>query len=170
MKPALQMLPILLMAIQPLFSEDRVKIANGTLESNAVAPNGVRTFRGIPFAEPPVGELRWREPRPAKNWSGVRTADHFGPRCRQRTAPGADYWFRSNGMGEDCLYLNVWTPAKSDREKLPVLVYIFGGGFQNGEGSEPRYDGGEYGPAWNGRGLDQLQNKYFRLFCSSRTH
>jgi para-nitrobenzyl esterase len=68
-------------------------------------------------------------------------ADEFGPRCLQRAAPGADYWFRSNGMSEDCLYLNVWTPAKSDREKLPVLVYVFGGGFQNGDGSEPRYDG-----------------------------
>lgn len=76
-----------------------------------------------------------------KNWTGVRNADQFGPRCMQRTTPTADYWFRSNGMGEDCLYLNVWTPAKSDRERLPVLVYIFGGGFQNGDGSEPRYDG-----------------------------
>src|SRR4051794_28547119 len=59
----------------------------------------------------------------------------------QRTGPGSDYWFRTNSMSEDCLYLNVWTPAKSDREKLPVLVYVFGGGFQNGDGSEPRYDG-----------------------------
>jgi para-nitrobenzyl esterase len=76
-----------------------------------------------------------------KNWKGVRNADKFGPRCMQRTLPMADYWFRSNGMSEDCLYLNVWTPAKSDKQRLPVLVYIFGGGFQNGDGSEPRYDG-----------------------------
>ena len=130
-----------LAAMQPGFAADRVKIANGTLESSAAVKGGVRSFKGIPFAQPPVGELRWREPQPVKNWSGVRNADQFGPRCMQRTGPGADYWFRSNGMSEDCLYLNVWTSAKSDREKLPVLVYVFGGGFQNGDGSEPRYDG-----------------------------
>jgi para-nitrobenzyl esterase len=88
-----------------------------------------------------VGELRWREPQPAKDWTGVRNADQFGPRCMQRTGPAADYWFRSSGMSEDCLYLNVWTSARSASDKLPVLVYVFGGGFQNGDGSEPRYDG-----------------------------
>ena len=108
----------------------------------AAPKDGVRSFKGIPFAQPPVGALRWREPMPVKNWSGPRNADQFGPRCMQRTSPGADYWFRSNGMSEDCLYLNVWTPAKSDKQRLPVMVYIFGGGFQNGDGSEPRYDGG----------------------------
>jgi para-nitrobenzyl esterase len=120
---------------------DRVKTANGILESTLAPKDGVRSFKGIPFAQPPVGDLRWREPQPVRNWKGVRNADQFGPRCMQRTAPGADYWFRSNGMSEDCLYLNVWTPAKSDKERLPVLVYVFGGGFQNGDGSEPRYDG-----------------------------
>jgi para-nitrobenzyl esterase len=123
------------------FPADRVKTANGILESTAAPKDGVRAFKGIPFAQPPVGDLRWREPQPVKKWKGVRNADQFGPRCMQRTSPGADYWFRSNGMSEDCLYLNVWTSAKSRDEKLPVLVYIFGGGFQNGDGSEPRYDG-----------------------------
>jgi para-nitrobenzyl esterase len=127
--------------IPPSSASDRVKTANGLLQSNSAPKDGVRSFKGIPFAQPPVGDLRWREPQPVKNWTGVRNADEFGPRCMQRTTPGADYWFRSNGMSEDCLYLNVWTAAKSDREKLPVLVYVFGGGFQNGDGSEPRYDG-----------------------------
>jgi len=136
----LHVLAILAAAI-PSFAADRVKTANGVLETTAAPTDGVRSFKGIPFAAPPVGDLRWREPQPVKNWKGARNADQFGPRCMQRTTPNADYWFRSHGMNEDCLYLSVWTPAKSDREKLPVLVYVFGGGFQNGDGSEPRYDG-----------------------------
>ncbi len=120
---------------------DQVRIANGVIESTAAPKDGVRTFKGIPFGQAPVGDLRWREPQPVKDWTGVRNADQFGPRCMQRTGPTADYWFRGDGMSEDCLYLNVWTSAKSGRDKLPVLVYVFGGGFQNGDGSEPRYDG-----------------------------
>jgi para-nitrobenzyl esterase len=123
------------------FASDQVRISSGVLESTMPPKDGVRSFKGIPFAEPPVGDLRWREPRPVKDWTEVRSADRFGPRCMQQTGPMADYWFRSNGMSEDCLYLNVWTPARSGKDKLPVLVYIFGGGFQNGDGSEPRYDG-----------------------------
>ena len=123
------------------FAADQVRTANGVIESATPARDGVRSFKGVPFAQPPLGGLRWREPQPVKDWTGVRNADQFGPRCMQRTGPTADYWFRSNGMSEDCLYLNVWTPAKAGNEKLPVLVYVFGGGFQNGDGSEPRYDG-----------------------------
>ena len=106
----------------PAFGADRVKTANGMIESTVPPKDGVRSFKGIPFAQPPVGDLRWREPQPVKNWPDVRNADRFGAACMQRLSPNADYWLRSDGMSEDCLYLNVWTPAKSGREKLPVLV------------------------------------------------
>jgi len=118
---------------------DQVKTANGVVEGTTEA-NGVRAFKGIPFAAPPVGDLRWQEPQPVQNWEGVKQTTQFGPRCMQRPIFG-DMNFRSNGMGEDCLYLNVWTPAKSANEKLPVLVYYYGGGFMAGDGSEPRYEG-----------------------------
>lgn len=116
----------------------QVRTANGTLEGTD--ESGVRAFRGIPFAQPPVGNLRWREPQPVKNWEGVRKAHTFGPRAMQLPLFG-DMGFRSDGLSEDCLYLNVWTPAKTASDKLPVMVYFYGGGLMAGDGSEPRYDG-----------------------------
>ena len=139
MKRYNQTIFLCLLAAGAAFAADRVKTANGVLESTAPPKEGVRSFKGIPFAAPPVGDLRWKEPQPVQNWTDVRNADQFGARCMQRS--GGDYWFRSGGPSEDCLYLNVWTPAKPGSGKLPVLVYIFGGGFQNGDGSEYRYDG-----------------------------
>lgn len=119
---------------------DVAQTSNGTIDGAGVQTSGVRIFRGVPFAQPPIDDLRWREPQPVKNWKGVRPAREFGPRCMQARIFD-DMVFRSNGVSEDCLYLNVWTPARSNRERLPVLVYFYGGGFVTGDSSEPRYDG-----------------------------
>jgi para-nitrobenzyl esterase len=116
-----------------------VKTANGLVEGK-LESSGVRSFKGIPFAAPPVGKFRWREPQPVVNWDGVRKTDHFGPRAMQAPIFG-DMGFRSDGMSEDCLYLNVWSPSNAGNKKLPVLVYFYGGGFVAGDGSEARYDG-----------------------------
>ena len=104
-------------------------------------PSGVHAFRGIPFAAPPVRELRWRPPQPAARWQGVRPADRFANQCMQARV-FSDMMFRNAGVSEDCLYLNVWAPSNARAGSgLPVLVYFFGGGFVAGDGSEFRYDG-----------------------------
>lgn len=130
-------LPIL--SVVAAQSGPQVRIANGLIEGVSER-SGIRSFKGIPFAQPPVGDLRWKEPQPAANWQGVRKADKFGNNPMQKPVFG-DMNFRSAGMNEDCLYLNVWTPAISATEKLPVLVYFYGGGLVAGDGSEARYDG-----------------------------
>jgi len=117
----------------------QVKTLNGVLEGVAEV-SGITSYKGIPFAQPPVKDLRWKEPQLPRNWTGIRKADHFGPQAMQRKIYD-DMIFRSDGKSEDCLYLNVWTPAKSALEKLPVMVYFYGGGFIAGDGSEHRYDG-----------------------------
>lgn len=110
----------------------------GTVEG--VQMDGVKAFLGIPFAEAPVGELRWKEPQPKQPWEGVLSAKDFGNDPMQPNVFG-DMNFRGPSRSEDCLYLNVWTAAQYTDEALPVLIYFNGGGLMAGSGSEPRYDG-----------------------------
>ena len=93
--------------------------------------SGVQAFLGIPFAKPPIGELRWKPPQAAEAWSGVKVADTKGPDCMTIA--------RSESMSEDCLYLNIWSGAQSETDNLPVMVWIHGGGFT--QGSANGYDG-----------------------------
>ncbi len=125
-----------------------VKTENGMVKGLPAADPRITSFKGIPFAAPPVGENRWRAPQPCKDWEGIRKAYEFAPISVQDTPGiGTDVYCREwhvdpeIDMDEDCLYLNVWTSAKSVEEKQPVLVWFFGGAFQWGYTSEMEFDG-----------------------------
>lgn len=122
-----------------------VRVEQGLLSGAPGTDPSVMVYKGVPFAAPPVGELRWRAPRPAAAWEGVRKADQFGPNCTQVMRDGLGPWtteYQAKGpVSEDCLYLNIWTAAKKATEKRPVLVYIHGGAFTDGSGNVPVYNG-----------------------------
>jgi len=128
-------------------------VENGVLQGVRSGDPRITVYRGVPFAAPPVGDLRWRAPRPARDWEGVYKADTFAPIPMQEP-PGLDpdnfYSFELHPatdleMSEDCLYLNVWTPAKSADEKLPVMVWIHGGAYHSGYSYEMEFDGDAIG-------------------------
>jgi para-nitrobenzyl esterase len=116
----------------PVINTDRGS-AQGAQEGD------LTVYKGLPFAAPPVGDLRWRAPQPVKAWPGIKLLDHFSPRCMQHrmypdNAP-------AEPMSEDCLYLNLWVPPHSSEKNLPVMVWIYGGGLDGGSGSTPLYAG-----------------------------
>jgi para-nitrobenzyl esterase len=122
-----------------------VKTRNGLVSGVPGRDASVTVYKGVPFAAPPVGDLRWRAPKPPAPWDGVRDGGKFSANCMQRIVNERKPWtfefMAHDSVSEDCLYLNVWTAAKSAGEKRPVFVYVHGGGFNEGSGSVPAYDG-----------------------------
>src|SRR5215467_11333870 len=128
----LRFIPSLLFAVGAAFAAQSgpllVKLDSGMVSGIAGSSADMRIYKGIPFAAPPVGDLRWRAPKPVAHWESVRQADKFGPTCMQSNG---------NGSSENCLYLNVWTAAKTASEKRPVMVWIYGGGYNTGPARKP---------------------------------
>jgi para-nitrobenzyl esterase len=127
--------------------DNTARVESGLLEGVSSSVAGVRVFKGIPYAAPPVGELRWRPPQPPAKWEGARRADKFSDSCMQNLVRSRNPWtaefMAQNEASEDCLCLNVWTAAKSAGERRPVFVWIHGGAFTEGSGEVAVYDGAE---------------------------
>lgn len=122
---------------------DPVRVEQGQLSGAPGRSSDVRVYKGVPFAAPPVGDLRWKPPLPPAPWQGVRQATQFGNVCAQPPLPTNGVYSGATPppISEDCLYLNIWTPAKSPGDRLPVMVWIHGGGFAHGTGAAVGYDG-----------------------------
>ncbi len=143
MKPTFSALLLLLTVINT-FSQNQnlaiVQVDGGRIEG--AIEDGIAVYKGIPYAAPPIGELRWKAPQPVIPWSGVKQAKKYGNACPQLKLPVKG--FINADMSEDCLYLNVWAPATSKGKKLPVMVWIFGGGFFIGSSSNSVYSGEQF--------------------------
>jgi para-nitrobenzyl esterase len=125
---------------------DIVQTESGTISGKYDSQSGVYSFKGVPFAAPPLGNLRWREPQPVKPWSGVLKCDTFKASAMQMTPNpnppwSAEFMAPLKPISEDCLYLNVWTSKNEPGKKKPVIVWIHGGAFTGGSGSVALYDG-----------------------------
>jgi len=122
---------------------DPVKVEQGMLAGTSGSSPDIRVYRGVPFAAPPVGDLRWKAQQPVAKWQGVRQAAEFSNACWQTPYPpaAAIYQAKLPPLSEDCLYLNIWTPAKSAKDRLPVMVWIHGGGFTRGFSGTSSYNG-----------------------------
>lgn len=133
--------------LAPLFpaAAAPVQIDSGLVEGVVLdADSGLRVYRGIPFAAPPVGDLRWKAPQPAQKWDGVRECTDFGAACPQQGTLAQMMGETLPELSEDCLYLNIWTAAKDANAKLPVMVWIHGGGLTLGWGNQKGYDGAAF--------------------------
>lgn len=134
---------------QETIASGPVRTAQGLVRGVPGDLPGITVFKGLPFAAPPVGDLRWEQPRPPASWDGVRMADQWGDNCVQNPAPqrfpvnSATDMPDSPGISEDCLYLNVWTPATTGNENLPVMVWLYGGAYNEGGGSAPFSQGNQ---------------------------
>ncbi len=142
MKRTLSILALFTLALPLVAADDSIRIDGGLVSGTAGRSPEVRVFKGIPYAAPPVGSLRWKAPKAPAAWEGVRRTADFSAACVQSPYAESSIYYRPpEPVSEDCLYLNVWTAAKSAKERRPVMVWIYGGAFTRGSGAVSTYDG-----------------------------